>query len=105
MTIAEFFVKNGEIGGFRVSGHAGHGDHGNDVVCASVSSAVMLTANLITDYFGISADVSAEGDTITLKSRAPQRELHSLCKGLMEHLNCIAEDYGEKYLKIKLTEV
>lgn len=43
MIVAEFFRKNGEITGFKVSGHAGYDESGRDIVCAGVSSAVMMT--------------------------------------------------------------
>ena len=51
MIVAEFLKKNGNITGFKVSGHAGYDDIGKDIVCASVSSAVMMTANLITEIW------------------------------------------------------
>ena len=60
MIVAEFFRKNGEITGFKVSGHAGYDMFGKDIVCAGVSSAVMMTANLVTEIFGFEAEVSAE---------------------------------------------
>ena len=59
MIVAEFFRKNGEITGFKVSGHAEYDESGRDIVCAGVSSAVMMTANLITEIFRFEAEVSA----------------------------------------------
>jgi uncharacterized protein YsxB (DUF464 family) len=106
MTTAEFFKKNGCITGFRVVGHSGYSENGSDVVCASVSSAVMLTANLITDFLGFAADVSAKGDVFTLNAVSPdEKQLQSIFEGLVTHLEMIREEYGKKYLKIKLTEV
>lgn len=67
MIVAEFFRKNGEITGFKVSGHAEYDESGRDIVCAGVSSAVMMTANLITEIFRFEAEVSAVDDTVTLK--------------------------------------
>ena len=55
MIFAEFFIKNSAYVGFKFKGHAGYDDFGNDIVCASVSSAVQLTANTITEFFGIDA--------------------------------------------------
>ena len=44
------FTKSGELlTCFSVSGHAGYDDYGHDIVCASVTSAVQLTANGITE--------------------------------------------------------
>lgn len=105
MTIAEFFKKNGELTGFKVKGHSGYSEQGSDVVCASVSSAVMLTANLITEVFGFKAEVSAVGDTVSLKTDIPRNEvLQGLYKGLVMQLEQIAEEFNEN-LKVKFTEV
>lgn len=53
--------------GFHVSGHAGFSDFGSDIACASVSSAVMLTANTITEVFKINAKVEVNENEILLK--------------------------------------
>ncbi len=105
MTIAEFFRKNGEFTGFKVKGHSGYGEQGNDVVCASVSSAVMLTANLITEIFGYEADVSAVGDTVSLKTDIPKDEiLQKLYQGLVLQVEEIALEFNNN-LKVQFTEV
>ena len=56
MIQAKFYKKNGKFSGFRVSGHAGYADAGEDIVCAAVSSAVQLTVNLLSD-FGCNPDI------------------------------------------------
>ncbi|UKI17438.1 MAG: ribosomal-processing cysteine protease Prp [Ruminococcus sp.] len=43
---------------FSLSGHAGWGESGSDVVCASVSSAAELVCNTVTDFFNDEAEVS-----------------------------------------------
>lgn len=105
MTIAEFYKKNGEITGFKVKGHSGYDEEGSDIVCASISSAVMMTANLITDIFGYKADVSVVGDTISLKTNIPcDKILQGLYTGLEMQLKAIAGEF-RKNLKVKFTEV
>ena len=50
------FTKSGELlTSFSVSGHAGYDDYGHDIVCASVTSAVQLTANGITEVLKLLA--------------------------------------------------
>ncbi len=50
MICARFFRKNGSLSSVAaISGHAGFADAGEDIVCASVSSAVQLVANGITE--------------------------------------------------------
>ena len=105
MTTAEFIRKDGEVIGFKVKGHSGYAEQGEDVVCASVSSAVMLTANAVTEVFGYDADVSAYEDTITLKTNIKGDEiLQKLYQGLILQLQQIALEF-ENNLKVQFTEV
>ncbi len=106
MINAEFFIKNSSFSGFRISGHAGYSESGSDIVCASVSSAVQLTANTITDFFGIGADVSAEGETIILETSDSEslKEVNLLVSSLKAHLEIISEEFPET-LNITTTEV
>ena len=43
----KFEYKNNKIIGFKVSGHANYDDYGKDIVCASVSSIVITSINLM----------------------------------------------------------
>ena len=68
MICADFFRnEHDRLVGFRITGHAGYADYGEDVCCASVSSAVMLTANTVTEAFKIKADVAVEENEIILR--------------------------------------
>lgn len=105
MIIAEFFRKNGEITGFKVSGHAGYDESGRDIVCASVSSAVMMAANLITEIFGFEAEISAVDDTVTLKTDVPEDSvLQGLYKGLILQTEQISLEFNGT-IKLKYSEV
>lgn len=109
MINAEFFKKNSGFIGFKISGHSGYSDSGSDIVCASVSSAVQLTANTITDFFSIDADVSAEGETINLKISdycefSSNSFSHKLINSLLVHLDLISQEF-DGTINIKITEV
>ena len=62
MISAEFFVSDDVFLGFRVEGHSGYAESGSDIVCASVSSAAILTANTLSEVFGLRADVRTDDD-------------------------------------------
>ena len=49
------FFKNQKnfFSGFSLSGHAGMGEYGKDIVCAAVSSAVYMVINTLTDIISI----------------------------------------------------
>ena len=62
---AVFYKQDGRFSGFSVSGHAGYGSEGNDIVCAAVSSTVMLVCNTITEFFKANAEVKVMENEIT----------------------------------------
>lgn len=79
---------------FSVSGHAGYADRGQDIVCASVSSAVQLTANAITEQFHTAAQVAVEENRVSLRLPAQAgKESVLLLEALKQHLAFLAEDY------------
>ncbi len=58
MVSVTFFENNdNSFSGFSLSGHAGTGKYGKDIVCAAVSSAVYMVINTLTDVSGIVPEV------------------------------------------------
>jgi len=103
MIYAVFESENGRFCHCSVKGHAGFADAGQDIVCAAVSSAVQLTANLITETFQEQADISADDNLIKISLKQPDSgNASSLLEGLFTHLQCISEDYP-KTIKIKIS--
>lgn len=47
MISSVFNKKNGQIESVKVTGHAGFAKKGADIVCAAVSTAVIMTANAL----------------------------------------------------------
>ena len=94
MIEAEFFHENGAFTGFAVSGHAGFDQHGRDIVCASVSSAVQLTVNGITEILSERADIKVKENLVKLLLKdGPSRETNAFFKALKLHLELLCEDY------------
>ncbi len=104
MIEAKFLTTDGKLKGFAVKGHAGYARSGKDIVCASVSSAVMLTVNLASEAFGIETDTYVGDDEIrcTFKESSPEGE--KLLTGLKSHLEILSEDYP-KFVKVNTSEV
>ena len=105
MVTAEFFTEKGEITGFSIHGHADYSD-GDDIVCASVSSAVQFTCNLITECFKAEADVNVLNDKINLMLTSSQNRNSAVkvLDALKMHLGLLAEDY-KGTIKITFSEV
>ncbi len=104
MIAASFQKRDGVLFAVQVSGHAEYADPGEDIVCAAVSSAVQLTANLMTEWFSISAKVSAKGDTIRIRQNDTNPQGGLLLAGLHAHLQAISEEYAGT-IKLMITEV
>ena len=104
MIRANFFKSQGVLTGFSISGHAGYAESGYDIVCSAVSSAVQLSANLITDGFHCNADVSAEGDTFVCRTESADENTAIVLDMLKTHLEFISEDFP-KTIKITTSEV
>ncbi|MBR6872772.1 MAG: ribosomal-processing cysteine protease Prp [Ruminococcus sp.] len=105
MIRAEFYRDGSDrLVGFRVSGHAGYAEYGQDIACASVSSAVMLTANTVTEAFKLKAEVKVEENEILLRLDTPEEEGDKLLLGLLTHLYMISDEFQGR-IRITFTEV
>lgn len=99
------FKSEGRLTGFAVSGHAGYDDYGHDIVCASVSSAVQLTVNGITEIQKLDATVTVEDNLIKMMlSEKNAQKGQEFLQALLLHLNLLAEDY-EGTIQVNLSEV
>ena len=105
MIRANFTRTEGKLTAFSLSGHAGYDEFGKDIVCASVTSAVQLTANAITEVLKVQADVKVLDNQINMKlPKNCQQEAFSFMDALLLHLEILAEDF-EGTIKVKVSEV
>ena len=102
MIRAEFYGSKGLLTGFRFSGHSGYAESGSDVVCASVSSAVQLTVNML-DEFGFSPDVTVE-DNLIVCSVSPNEDSSRMLEQLRLHFEAILEEFPNT-INITISEV
>lgn len=94
MITAEFSRGQAGFRGLRVSGHSGFADAGEDIVCAAVSSAVMLAANAITDIVGEDAQVALGEDELLITLPTPPLESSVVfLQALHLHLTLLSEQY------------
>lgn len=97
MVIAKFTMRasDEQFIGLDVSGHADYADEGEDIVCAGVSSAVMLTANTITECYKSNAKVFAGDGSIKLELERDcnDRGVLMSMQGLYMHLGFLSEDF------------
>jgi uncharacterized protein YsxB (DUF464 family) len=104
MISAEFFTEpDGELVGFRISGH--NGEAGEDIICASVSSSAYMTANTITDIIMADAQVTVEDGYMLVKvSPKEAKACRVLFAGFKLHMLGLEEQYP-KNINVSYTEV
>jgi len=91
------------ITGFKVLGHAGFGNKGNDIVCAAVSALVINTINSIerftSDIINITED--EEKGLIEFHLADPiSSDANLLLKSLAFGLQGIEQEYKGKYISV-----
>lgn len=105
MIKAEFFTtESGSIKSFRIKGHSGYSDFGSDIVCASVSSSVMLAVNTAVEFFEVKLSLDVEDGDIKCGIREISSESDRLFKSLMSHLCEVSKEFP-KNLKVVLSSV
>ena len=105
----EVYVYSGSDGrkrGITVSGHAGYGEEGYDIVCAAVSALTITMANAV-EAFTEDRFEAGDGDgffTFTFTGDHG-KESELLLDALVLGLKDIERSYGERYIRISYREV
>ena len=96
MIRVKMLQKGDALVGFTVSGHAGAGEHGNDIVCAAVSSAVYMTANTITEICGCPADIEErDGYLSCAVSEKDADRCQTIFRGFSLHMQQMHSQYSQ----------
>ena len=101
MVKAVFYKRNNALSGFKITGHAGHGYEGNDIVCAAITSSTELVCNTITDFFHEKAEVSVGENEIILKLDGGSDAAQKLLEAFFDQIEYNAEQYGKIRLEIQ----
>lgn len=108
MIIAKFYKSSNNIIGFSIIGHAYFDEYGKDIVCASVTSAVQLTANAITECLKDSSakvDIFDNNINLILSNNNNFNESSVIfIEALIFHLDILSKRYVNT-IKIEYQEV
>ena len=103
--ITIFEREKGVYTGFRMEGHAGYAEYGNDIVCAAVSVLVINTINALERFTGDDFEhaIHQEEDVVSLEmtSVPVSSDAELLLKTLVLGLQAIEEEYGKTYIRVK----
>ena len=94
-------VKENEQASIELKGHAGYAKHGHDIVCASITTACIITANLIEklDLSYNVIDLVCDEGYFRLKVNTVDKTLNGIFENLEFTMEDISKQYP-KYLKI-----
>lgn len=104
MTQIEILRKNGSIIKYTATGHAEYANHGEDIVCSSVSTNLQLPLAGITEILGLfpKFEISEgflEVDLRGLDLKNKDREVSILLESMLLMLKELTKEYP-KYLKL-----
>ncbi|SHE35140.1 hypothetical protein SAMN02746089_00115 [Caldanaerobius fijiensis DSM 17918] len=95
---------DGKILDFKVTGHAGYGEYGKDIVCAAVSAVVQTALLGVKELTRAHVEKSVAEGKIVFKiievSFEDRVKMDSILETMVLGLKDIAEGYG-KYLKVE----
>lgn len=104
MINSEFYTADGVLNGYKITGHSESAEHGQDVICAFVSSAALMTANTITDVCGIKAYANAYDGFMEIRILESAEKVQDILNGLKLHLTELSAQYPDN-IKVIITEV
>ena len=96
MIRARFQTAHGQLIGFHLSGHAGAGEYGQDIVCAAVSSAAYMTANTITEIVKANVDITVQDGMMDLTVLDRLSACQDVLSGFQLHIQAMAEQYPDR---------
>lgn len=110
MTEVTFYqTESGELTGFRIEGHAGYAQEGEDIFCAAISALAINTINSISELTEDEIDVDMDEDEAYIDAsffEKPGSEAQLLLKSLALGLsNMEAEEAAENYIDVIFEEV
>lgn len=101
MLIADFTLADGQPVACAVSGHAEYTEENpaGQILCASVSSAVQLTCNTLTECFGADVEICEQPDAgsqnqLSFRLRKPDAVQIQMMQGLLIHFQALSEDFA-----------
>ncbi|MCC8015892.1 MAG: ribosomal-processing cysteine protease Prp [Clostridiales bacterium] len=100
----KFFKSENLLFGFEASGHSMSAPHGQDLICAFVSSACLMAANTVTDVLMLNAFAAAEDGYMKLDIKENPISAQDILNGLMLHLCELQKDYPEN-INVIISEV
>ena len=84
MTKVEIFRKNGNIIGYKASGHSGYSEQGSDIICSAISTSLQMTLIGIQEVLKLKVDFKINDGFLDV-------DLKNISQNKLTHTNILTE--------------
>ena len=97
MIQVRLFYQENLLAGYEISGHStvDADDLDGRLICSTVSSAAIMTANTVTEIIGDRAEVGLDDGYLRLRCADPAR-CQTVLEGFQLHVSALAHEYPDR---------
>ena len=105
MTKVEIFRKNGNIIGYKASGHSGYSEQGSDIICSAISTSLQMTLIGIQEVLKLKVDFKINDGFLDVDLKNISLDKLTQINILTETMAIFLKELTEQYPKyIRLVE-
>ena len=105
MTKVEIFRKNGNILGYKASGHSGYSEQGSDIICSAISTSLQMTLIGIQEVLKLKVDFKINDGFLDVDLKNISQNKLTLTNILTESMAIFLKELTKQYPKyIRLVE-
>ena len=105
MTKVEIFRKNGNIIGYKASGHSGYSEQGSDIICSAISTSLQMTLIGIQEILKLKVDFKINDGFLDVDLKNISQDKLTQTNILTETMAIFLKELTKQYPKyIRLVE-
>lgn len=105
MTKVEIFRKNGNIIGYKASGHSGYSEQGSDIICSAISTSLQMTLIGIQEVLKLKVDFKINNGFLDVDLKNISQDKLTQTNILTEAMAIFLKELTKQYPKyIRLVE-
>ena len=105
MTKVKIFRKNGNIIGYKASGHSGYSEQGSDIICSAISTSLQMTLIGIQEVLKLKVDFKINDGFLDVDLKNISQDKLTQTNILTEAMAIFLKELTKQYPKyIRLVE-
>ena len=105
MTKVEIFRENGNIIGYKASGHSGYSEQGSDIICSAISTSLQMTLIGIQEVLKLKVDFKINDGFLDVDLKNISQDKLTQTNILTEAMAIFLKELTKQYPKyIRLVE-